>query len=85
MKRLLLIAATTLSSFTVFAQCTFQDFNKHKQRKDQYSKSSAGAVNTSQIAMNKQMAEFQKPKYAAIVKPTKEMKKTEKAKRESQL
>lgn len=84
MKRLLIVLAALLPSYSVFAQCTFQDFNKHKKRTDQYSSSSAHDIKVSQTAMSKQVAEFQKPKYAAITKPSKEMKKMQKEQQKKQ-
>lgn len=84
MKRILLVALTGLLANGAFAQCTFKETGKNAERKDQYSRSSASDIKTSQAAMSKQVAEFQKPKYASIVKPTKEMKKQQKEQQKEQ-
>jgi hypothetical protein len=84
MKRILLIALTGLLANGAFAQCTFKETSKKAERNDQYSKSSASDIKSSQTAMSKQVSEFQKPKYASVVKPSKEFKKQQKEQQKEQ-
>jgi len=79
MKRLLLILVIGFSASSAFAQCAFQDNSKHIDRKDQYSKSSQQCIKNSESAMSKQESQFNKPKYAAELKPSPEVKKMRKA------
>jgi hypothetical protein len=83
MKRILFLILLGALATPAFSQCTFE--TKTKVRKDQYSRSSQKDIKQSESAMDKQEAEFQKPKYAAIVKPTKEMKKQQKKEEQAQL
>jgi hypothetical protein len=78
MKRLLIILIIGFSATSAFAQCAFQD-NKQAERKDQYSKSSQTCIKNSENAMSAQNSKFQKPKYAAELKPDADVKKIRKA------
>ena len=69
MKGVILILLAGFLTTPLFAQCTMQESGKHIERKDQYSKSSAQAIKASQNAMAQQSGQFQRPKYAAEVKP----------------
>ena len=79
MKRLILILAIGFSASGTFAQCAFQDNSKHFDRKDQYSKSSQQCIKNSETAMDKHESQFNKPKYAADLKPSPEVKKMRRA------
>ena len=79
MKKTLLILFIGFSATSAFAQCAFQGSSKQAERKDQYSKSSQTCIKNSENAMDKQESQFQKPKYAAELKPNAEVKKMRKA------
>jgi hypothetical protein len=68
MKRILFLIVLGALATPAFSQCTFE--TKNKVRKDQYSKSSQKDIKQSESAMDKQEADFQKPKYAAYFKGT---------------
>ena len=78
MKKALLILIIGFSATSAFAQCAFQS-SKQTERKDQYSKSSQTCIKNSENAMSAQNSQFQKPKYAAELKPNAEVKKMRKA------